>query len=378
MASIRRRPRTDGSVSYQVQFRVNGSLLSDSFPTRAGAEEFQRLVEDEGGTVAREILAARNTDRPVVILSTWLEDHISRLTGVTEGTRGDYRSMAKRHINPTLGQLPLEAIDRRRLEKWVNDLSPTMAGKTLRNVMHALLSAALNRAVYEGLIPSNPAKGVRLPASDHNKTEMVTLSPNEFTALLAAFPDHWQPFIATLVGTGMRWGEATALTVGAVDLDSATPTIRVQQAWKRTGKSKRELGAPKTRKGRRTISLGPALVRTLRPLVEGRPADALVFTALEGGVIHHGTFYPRVWKPALAKAGLTKRPRIHDLRHTYATWQLAAGRPITAVQRALGHESITTTVDTYGHAMPDDLRADAASIEAALAGALPEVLAIED
>jgi integrase len=230
--------------------------------------------------------------------------------------------------------------------------------------------------VYDGLIPANLARGVRLPASDHNKTEMVVLTPNEFTTLLAAFPEHWQPLIATLAGTGMRWGEATALHVGAVDLDSSPPTIRVQQAWKRTGKSARTMGAPKTKKGRRTISLSRGLVDILRPLVEGRPSDALVFTALEGGVIHHGTFYPRVWKPALKKAGLTKRPRIHDLRHSHATWMLAAGRPIDRVQRRLGHESIQTTVDTYGHAMPDDQRGDAAAIEAALAGALP--LAIED
>jgi hypothetical protein len=99
----------------------------------------------------------------VVILEKYLADHIDRLTGVTDGTRKDYRSMAARHITPYLGQLPLEAVDRKRLEKWVNDLTPVMSGKTLRNV-HSLLSAALNRAVYEGLVPANLAKGVRLPS----------------------------------------------------------------------------------------------------------------------------------------------------------------------------------------------------------------------
>src|SRR6185312_15332668 len=101
-----------------------------------------------------------------------------------------------------------------------------------------------NRAVYDGLIPANLAKGVRLPKPDHNKTEMVTLTLNEVTLLAAAFPPHWQPFILTLAGTGMRFGEATALPVAACDLDAQTPTVRVQQAWKHTGLSKRELGAP--------------------------------------------------------------------------------------------------------------------------------------
>lgn len=376
MASIQPRKRADGSTTYRVMFRLDGTQASDTFPSAKAADDFARLVTQVGGSAAREILAARNTDRPVVVLADWLEDHINRLTGVTDGTRRGYRSIAKRHINPTLGQLPLEALDRRRLEKWVNDLTPQMAGKTLRNV-HALLSAALGRAVYDGLVPANLAEGVRLPASDHNRTEMVTLTPNEFTLLLGCFAEHWQPFIATLVGTGMRWGEATALTVGAVDLDAQPPTVRVQQAWKRTGKSARELGAPKTRRGRRTISIGPALARTLRPLVEGRPADAYVFTALEGGIIHHGTFHPRVWQPAVKatqKAGLTKTPRIHDLRHTYATW-MAARIPLDQLQRLLGHESIQTTVDVYGHARPGDAAAAALAIEEALGGALPEVLA---
>ena len=49
------------------------------------------------------------------------------------------------------------------------------------------------------------------------------------------------------------------------------------------------------------------------------------------------------------EAGLSKRPRIHDLRHTCASWLIQAGRPLPAIQQHLGHESITTTVGTYGH-----------------------------
>lgn len=376
MSSIQTRTRSDGTTAYRVMFRLNSALVGETFDDAKTAEEFRRLVDRLGGQAARELRDARDQYAGSPVLKDWLTQHIGRLTGVTDGTRADYKSIAKRHIDPHLGDLPLEAIDRKRLEKWVNDLTPVMSGKTLRNV-HSLLSAALNRAVYEELIPANLAKGVRLPGSDHNKTEMVVLTPNEFTTLLGAFPDHWQPLIATLAGTGMRWGEATALPVGAVDLDGTPPVVRVQQAWKRTGKSQRELGAPKTRKGRRTVPLSPELANLLRPLVEGRPADALVFTALEGGQIHHGTFYPRVWKPALAKAGLSKRPRIHDLRHTYATW-MAALIPLDELQRLLGHESIKTTVDVYGHARPGSAAAASRAIGELMAGALPTLERSQD
>ncbi len=63
-------------------------------------------------------------------------------------------------------------------------------------------------------------------------------------------------------------------------------------------------------------------------------------------------FHTNVWAPALVRAkeaGLTKKPRIHDLRHTNASWLIQAGIPLTVIQRHLGHESIQTTSDRYGH-----------------------------
>jgi integrase len=104
------------------------------------------------------------------------------------------------------------------------------------------------------------------------------------------------------------------------------------------------------------------------------PADALVFTAqLEGGVIHPRDVLPAGLETRRRReSGISKRPRIHDLRHTYASYM--AGRvSLPVLQRLLGHESITTTVDTYGHAMPADMAAAVAGIEEALAGALPAI-----
>lgn len=371
MASIQTRNRSDGTTAYRVMFRLSGRLVGETFDDAKAAQQFSQLVDRIGGDAARKLRDARDDYTDAVLLKDWLKDHVARLTGVEPGTRQGYTAAIRDHINPTLGDYPIEALTRRQIETWVNELTPQMAGKTLRNVQ-SILSAALERAVREEVIPSNPAKGVRLPASDHNKTEMVTLTPNEFTQLYGAFPEHWKPLVATMAGTGMRWGEVTALPVGACDLDADIPSLRVQQAWKHTNKSRRELGPPKTKKGRRTISLSKALANEIRPLVEDRPADALVFTGIKGGVIDHAHFYERVWKPAVKRSKLTKTPRIHDLRHTHATW-MAARISLPRLQRRLGHESIQTTVDTYGHAMPDDLGAAADAISDLLAGALPAI-----
>jgi integrase len=57
-----------------------------------------------------------------------------------------------------------------------------------------------------------------------------------------------------------------------------------------------------------------------------------------------------VWYPAIIRAEIAApRPRLHDLRHTCASWMIAAGVPLPVIQQHLGHESINTTVNLYGH-----------------------------
>jgi integrase len=65
-------------------------------------------------------------------------------------------------------------------------------------------------------------------------------------------------------------------------------------------------------------------------------------------------YYNRnIWKPAIAAAGLAEDATFHGLRHTFASTALAEGVPISEVSRWLGHRSITTTVDLYGHLVPE-------------------------
>jgi len=68
----------------------------------------------------------------------------------------------------------------------------------------------------------------------------------------------------------------------------------------------------------------------------------------------------------VAASGILKRPRVHDLRHTHASWLIHEGVPLPIIQRRLGHESIQTTVDTYGHIMPDAAAAAAGAVERAM------------
>lgn len=91
----------------------------------------------------------------------------------------------------------------------------------------------------------------------------------------------------------------------------------------------------------------------------GKPLDrdSLVFTGPDGGPIRQNVFRRRVFQPAAARPGIDPVPRVHDLRHTAVAFALAANWHPKKVQDMVGHTSIVTTLDTYGHLF-DDLHGD--------------------
>lgn len=96
------------------------------------------------------------------------------------------------------------------------------------------------------------------------------------------------------------------------------------------------------------------MVALLKTRIDGRAADDFVFTSRTGLPLHNGDFYTHVWRnlmAAMAAEGLAPF-RFHDLRHTHVAWLVAGGAPLPHIQARLGHESITTTIDTNGHLLP--------------------------
>lgn len=231
------------------------------------------------------------------------------------------------------------------------------AQKTVRNA-HALLSAALAAAVEAGTIARNPAKGVRLPARD---TKAGTLLPrDEFEQVLTELAESWRPFFLLLASTGMRWGEAAALTVA--DVNRRTATIAITKAVKRVDGSPNIVGTPKTERSNRVISISPSLLAELLPLLV-RPGSAQLFAGLTGGAYssrpaHHA------WTKAVKAAGVpTAAATMKDLRSSHASWLEDGANPKVAQER-LGHERISTTMEVYARVNRD---ADAAAA-ALLAG----------
>lgn len=381
-----------GEKRWKVRYRdANKRQTSETFKTSADAKRFCRWLSDFSVEDALQQLESVQGEEPTSpTVESWCRDHIEHLTGVTDGTRRRYRS----YVNNDLGKLANLAIDSvtpRVVSQWVRSLETSgVSGKTIKN-KHGFVSAAMQTAVESGLIPSNPCKGTRLPRSITEP--MVFLTHEEYTRFLGCFHDRWVPFVQVLFGTGLRWGEITALQCGDIDVEART--LSVIRAWKE-GDGKPFLGPPKSRKSRRTITVAKETAGVLRELIDGRSPTAWVFTNSAGEPIKSTTFHDHVWQPAVRLANgepaqgdrkriarnypepltqpIGKRPRVHDARHTCASWLLLAGVPINYVQYFLGHESITTTVDRYGHIMPAGREIVSGALSAALSASQPELL----
>jgi len=378
MASIQVRKRRDGSPVYRVLFRHDGKQTTETFDSFTGADAFVTSIRVIGLEPALTRLAARRSgvSSTIPTLAEYARRHVEGLSGITEGTRRDYLTYIVRDFEPTtLGQTPIDAITRRDVAAWVTYLHRDrgLSGKSIRN-RHALVSAAFTAATLDKIRPDNPCRGVRLPTSTR-KAEMVFISGSEFAILLGHIPAHFQPFVTFLYANGLRWGEATALEIRDLDFGADTPTASVTGSWKHTAGTGEFRGPPKTKKGHRSIGLGPEVTALLRRITAGRKADDLVFVNRQGRRILHSAFYNIVWRKAVdaAEPQIKKRPRIHDLRHSAASNMIRAGLPANVIQAALGHESVQVTFDVYGHLAGDALASIAAASSLSLVEAYPEL-----
>lgn len=371
MASVKPFRNPSGEVVWRVQYRDAGKPRQETFrgdSAEVAAHEYAALIERFDVKTARDVLRRRTTGRstgPTLreFTTRFLDPASGLLTGVTEQTRVDYARSAQGFL-PILGDLPVDAITKTDVGRWIvwqerqpSRQSGTIAAGTVRK-RHTLLSSILRVAVEQGLRHDNPAARAKLTRG--TRRDGVFLSADEFFVLLRFIPEHYRSLIVFLAGTGCRFGEATAVQWGDLDLRATPPTVRIQRAWKSDGHGNYKLGVPKSVKSLRTVSLPPDVVAALPPATSG-----FVFRSVTGRQILNSNFNVKVWRPAVAAANdaercaelgvlpIGKRPRVHDLRHTHVSWLIAGGAPLPFVQARLGHEKIDTTVGVYGHLLPD-------------------------
>jgi integrase len=256
-----------------------------------------------------------------------------------------YRQALEDHVLPVLGSRRLNSVTTADLQALVDrwggeDQSPA----TIRNSIKPLQAIYRRARAREGLAV-NPTRDLELPAPNAKEVEIVT--PDIATRLLDVLPVQDRALWATALYAGLRYGELRALRWSAVDL--AAGAIRVTESWD----PKEGAIAPKTKNSQRTTPL-PGLLRdylTEHRITAGEPpADALVFGDKRGKPFQATTIYRRADQAWEAQS--SGRLRLHQARHTYASFMIAAGVNAKALSAFMGHSSIKVTFDLYGHLMP--------------------------
>jgi integrase len=319
------------------------------------------------------------------VLDAW-----DKTLAVSPKTAERYRELVKLHIRPHLGETKLLALRPSRIEAFYNDLRAghgpdgkdgrrALAPLTIRHI-HRVLLKVLSIAERDGLIPSNPARKAERPLVEREEVEILSedqvrdvLTKLRGRNVMQSLP----MFLLAALGlsTGMRRGEMLGLRWRDVDLDGQE--LQVQQSVEQTKEGLR-LKAPKTKRGRRTISLPAFLVKELRAHKAAQAADRLALGLGKDGVdalvLRRPDGSPLApdnvsseWRKTVDMLRLPK-VSLHALRHTHASQLIASNMDVLTISRRLGHSAPSITLDVYSHLFKPSDGGAAAVIDKAFGG----------
>lgn len=344
---------------------LEGASNVKSFARKVDAKKFQDKIAASFTTGTYVNPAGGDTT-----VGTVLDSLLATKTGKPKTVSG-YRSVIEARVRPRWGNVSLQHVVKSDAQAWLKDLmegkAPAAEPKTEgrrgkaknkvkpRTAREAgrLLKESLELAVDDRLIQVNPLTKLKLPAQDSDR-DMMPFTRSELFDIADQIERDEDRVLVLLMGlTGLRWGEAVALTPKAISFEPRR-RIRVFRNYVEVRGVISE-GTPKSHEAR-TVPFGADLEAELKPLLKDQPLNADIFRGRRGGVPRGSNWLDRTFRPAISRAEIPKAEDriIHDCRHTCATMLISQGKNIKQIQAMLGHKSAKLTLDVYGHLMQDD------------------------
>jgi integrase len=326
----------------------HASVISDHGVSTKSFEELDEAISWlERGKIMVSLGSWVDPDEEKITFSSYAKTWRSSKSSITGKTLATYDSQLRLHIVPHFGERSLTGISSSDVRKWIGAMASSRVGATTIRQSYRLLRQILETAFIEERLVRNPCVGINLPkviTSDKRgltREELNALAENcgSFSALVM--------FLGT---TGLRIGEALALKVDDLDLESMK--IKVQRSWSQDATGRRIIGSTKTGVSRK-VPIPSAVLTALAANLADKAGEDWIFMGPKGGVLDYDWFRRTVFIPATMTAGLTGIT-IHSLRHTCASLLIKLKAPITTVSHILGHASVKMTLDTYGHYYEDD------------------------
>ena len=274
-------------------------------------------------------------------------------------------ALYRRHILPHLGGKRAAGIQSKDLRAYFKTLGAGGLGDSGQRQIHVLLSGAYKRAVGDGLLRDNPAAYGRPEKAARGAAKVKHFTPVELGQFITvALEDRWALPLVFLGLTGMRIGEALALTwEDRRDDPKLGPVVSVSKT-RSEFEGKAYTGAPKTANGMRDVPLSAdavALVEDMRRRVRleagahGNGVSPYIFPSVDGRYMRQDTARAVMRRTCEAAGVPLLSP--HALRHSVGTYYISEGRDAVTVAALLGHKQTSTTLNIYAHALPDKLRA---------------------
>ena len=291
-------------------------------------------------------------------------------------TRSGYRTCIDKHIDPYLGKLRVEQLTVETVEQWQHRLRRSgLSASTVRQV-RLVLKQTYDQLARYGAVNGNPVGVAKNLPKGKGKTDSLSIEEAR-RVISAAESPHLRARWLLALSLGLRCGEVLGLRWDDLDLVGDQPHMTIAASLQYQVGRGLVLTETKTALSKRTIPLSPIHVEALKAQraaqLEQKLAECgefnpgnFVFTTSRGTPVDTNNDSKQWHK--LLEAASVKRVRRHDARHTAATLLLASGASLPNVQRTLGHSSIQTTVDVYGHLTAADSAPFTAKVTDALAG----------
>ena len=274
----------------------------------------------------------------------YMEDMVARLKQSTLLTK---KAVLQTHILPFFGSKPINEIKASDVRRWQAKLmsSPNNYSQTYLKKINTELNSIINYAKRFYDLNTNPC-GKAGTIGKAKAEEMDYWTYDEYIAFREGVKDKSLSYICfeVLYWTGMREGELLALSPADIDLDNKT--ISINRTYQRI-EGKDAFTSPKTRKSKRKIPIPDFLCQELSDYIQSRymlDADERLFPVTKSYLSHEMI-------RGCKKTGV-KKIRIHDIRHSHASLLINQGCDALMLADRLGHEKVSTTLNTYSHLFP--------------------------
>lgn len=358
---------SDGTVTWRVRFREGVSpktgrplQTSETFDDEREALRFAALIQRMDAREALRQIDLEYGRQSGPTLNELAEEFFDwKETRVkSDRTVADYRRDYRNWIREPLGSRAAASVTEGDVQRLVDDMEARKLKPKSVADRHAILHGIYKwaSAPSRRKVPHNPCTETDLPK--RRRTPPKGLRPAEWHALSAALrtiDSDAADLAEFMLASGWRWSEAAAVDVLDVEDDGQTVHVYMGRVIRRDAAGRHVIVADdaKADASMRRIRLDQSAAETVRRRV-GERTSGLVFANRGGRQWHYANFLNRAWKPAVKAANLERGPSPHWLRHTAVAWMVLSGKvSLPELQRRIGHEHISTTIDVYGRLIDD-------------------------